>query len=294
MTKVSILGAGVVGACVGRGLLRLGHEVRFYDISTARVDELRKDGLTATTSLENALDNSEVSFICVPTPTVNRAIELTHLQSVVKDLANCLKGKVTYHLVVVKSTVIPTTTEKIIIPTLEQRSRRKFGEQLGFCVNPEFMTEIHESWTSDRSFARGFTDEPVIVIGELDEKSGAKLAQLYEPLDRPIVRTNIVTAEMIKYAFNCALATRISYWNEIYYVCRSLGIKSELVARVAGMDPRIGTYGSIHGKAFGGKCLPKDLRAFLKFVADLGYDAKLLKAVEEINERIGTERGVRE
>ncbi|MGA8856773.1 MAG: nucleotide sugar dehydrogenase [Candidatus Bathyarchaeia archaeon] len=294
MTKVSILGAGVVGTCVGRGLLQLDHEVKFYDISTARVDELRKVGLTATTSFENALDNSEVSFICVPTPTVSGAIELTHLQSVIKELANCLKGKVAYHLVVVKSTVVPTTTEKIIIPALEEHSRRKVGEQLGICVNPEFMTEIHESWTSDRSFARGFTDEPVIVVGESDEKSGTKLAQLYELLGRPIIRTNMVTAEMIKYAFNCALATRISYWNEIYYVCGLLGINSELVARVAGMDPRIGTYGTIHGKAFGGKCLPKDLRAFLKFVSDLGYDARLLKAVEEINERIGNERGVRE
>jgi UDPglucose 6-dehydrogenase len=294
VTKVSILGAGVVGTGLGRGLLQLKHEVKFYDISAARVDQLRKDGLTATTSLESILDDSEVSFICVPTPTVGGAIELTYLRSVIKELANCLKGRVVYHLVVVKSTVVPTTTEKIIIPTLEQHSKRKVGEQLGICSNPEFMTEINESWTSDRSFARGFTDEPFIVIGELDEKSGAKLAQLYQPLDRPIIRTNIVTAEMIKYAFNCALTTRISYWNEIYYVCRLLGINSELVARVAGMDPRIGTYGTIHGKAFGGKCLPKDLSAFLKFVGDLGYDAKLLKAVEEINQRIGIERGVRE
>lgn len=294
MTKVSILGAGVVGTCVGRGLLQLEHEVKFYDISAARIDQLRKDGLTATTSLQNALDNSEISFICVPTPTVSGTIELTYLQSAIKELANYLKEKATYHLVVVKSTVVPTTTEKIVIPTLEQYSRRKAGEQLGVCVNPEFMTEIHESWTSDRSFVRGFTDEPAIVIGELDEKSGAKLAQLYVRLGRPIIRTNLVTAEMIKYAFNCALAARISYWNEIYYACRLLGINSELVARVAGMDPRIGTYGTVHGKAFGGKCLPKDLHAFLKFLSDLGYEAKLLKAVEEINERIGTERGVRE
>ena len=294
MPKVSILGAGVVGTCVGKGLLRLGHDVKFYDISTARDDQLRKEGLAATTSPENALDSSEVSFICVPTPTLSGSIELTYLQSVTKELANFLKDQVTYHLVVVKSTVVPTTTEKIIIPMLEQHSKRTVGEQLGICVNPEFMTEIHESWTSDHSFARGFTDEPAIVIGELDEKAGDKLAQLYERLSLPIVRTNLVTAEMIKYAFNCALATRISYWNEIYYACKLLGIDSELVAQVVSMDARIGTYGTIHGKAFGGKCLPKDLRAFLKFLSDLGYDAKLLNAVEEINERIGTERGVRE
>jgi UDPglucose 6-dehydrogenase len=124
--------------------------------------------------------------------------------------------------------------------------------------------------------------------------SGDKLAKIYEPLGRPIIRTNVVTSEMIKYGFNCALATRISYWNEIYYICKLLDIDSETVARVAGMDPRIGTYGTVHGKAFGGKCLPKDLRALLQFVTDLGYDPKLLRAVEEINEHIGAEEGVRD
>ncbi len=294
MTKVSILGSGVVGTSLGMGLLQLRHEVRFYDVSTARIDKLRKDGLIATSSIEDALRDSVVSFICVPTPTVNGAIDLTYLESATIKLANCLNGGAAYHLVVIKSTVVPKTIERIVIPTLEQHSSRKVGDQLGICANPEFMTEIHKSWTTDLSFERGFADEPFIVIGESDEKSGAQLARLYERLDRPIIRTNIVTAEMIKYAFNCALATRISYWNEIYYVCNSLGINSDLVARVAGMDPRIGTYGTIHGKAFGGKCLPKDLRAFLKFATDLGYDAKLLKAVEEINERIGVDRGVRE
>lgn len=184
MTKVSILGAGVVGTCVGRGLLQLDHEVKFYDISTARVDELRKVGLTATTSFENALDNSEVSFICVPTPTVSGAIELTHLQSVIKELANCLKGKVAYHLVVVKSTVVPTTTEKIIIPALEEHSRRKVGEQLGICVNPEFMTEIHESWTSDRSFAGSLTSQSSLSVSRMRSQEPSSHSYMSYWVDR--------------------------------------------------------------------------------------------------------------
>ena len=294
MTEICILGSGVVGTCVGRGLLQLNHQVKFHDISEERVHELRRDGLTATSSLENAIKDSEVSIVCVPTPTVGRGIDLSSLESLVRGLASSLREKAGYHLVVVKSTVVPTTTERIVIPVLERDSRRKVGDQIGVCVNPEFMTEIHGSWTTDRSFARGFFDEPVIVVGESDKTAGEKLAKLYEPLGRPIIRTNIVTGEMIKYAFNCALATKISYWNEIYYICKLLGIDSETVARTASMDPRIGTYGTIHGKAFGGKCLPKDLRAFVRFVTDLGYDPKLLKAVEEINERIGADRGVRE
>jgi UDPglucose 6-dehydrogenase len=99
---------------------------------------------------------------------------------------------------------------------------------------------------------------------------------------------------MIKLASNCALASRISYWNEISYVCQILGVDSETVASVAGMDERIGKYGTIHGKAFGGKCLPKDLKALVKFSESLGYNARLLKAVEEINERIKAEKGARE
>lgn len=294
MTQITILGSGIVGTCVGRGLLELGNKVKFYDISSERVNQLHNDSLTATSSIENALTGSEVSFICVPTPTVGRRIELSFIQSLVSELAKALNEKSGYHLVVVKSTVMPTTTEKVIIPLLERGSERKVGEQLGICVNPEFLTEIHGSWTVDQTFTRGFFNEPVIVIGELDKIAGDKLAKIYEPLHRPITRTNMVTGEMIKYAFNCALATRISYWNEIYYACKLLGIDSHTVAETVSKDPRIGAYGTIHGKAFGGKCLPKDLQAFIQFLTGLGYDPHLLKAVEQVNERIGAEMGVRE
>jgi UDPglucose 6-dehydrogenase len=133
-----------------------------------------------------------------------------------------------------------------------------------------------------------------VVIGELDKKSGDILEELYKPLGVPIVRTDLKTAEMIKYACNCALASRISYWNEIYYICQKLRIDSNLVARVAAMDPRIGKYGTVHGKAFGGKCLPKDLKAFVSFAREQGYKPKLLEAVDEINERIKAEKGIRE
>ena len=283
-----------MGTCVGKGLLQFRHEVRFYDISEERIGELRRDGLVASSSLDSALEGAEVSIICVPTPAVGGRIDISSVRSIVSELGSSLRKKDGYHLVVIKSTVVPTTTERIIIPILEQQSGRKVGNQIGICVNPEFMTEIHGSWTADQSFARGFLNEPAIVIGERDKTSGNQLARLYAPLHRPIIRTNLVTSEMIKYAFNCALATRISYWNEIYYICKLLDADSETVARMGSMDPRIGTYGTIHGKAFGGKCLPKDLRAFVQFVTDLGYDPKLLRAVEEVNERIRADNGVRE
>jgi UDPglucose 6-dehydrogenase len=161
-------------------------------------------------------------------------------------------------------------------------------------VNPEFLTEISHTWSNDDKFSRGFFKEDRIVIGEYSRKCGDILESIYHPLSIPIIRTDLTTAETIKLACNCALASRISYWNEISYICQILGVDSNLVANVAAMDERIGKYGTIHGKAFGGKCLPKDLKALIKFSEGLRHDPKLLKAVEETNERIKSEKGVRE
>jgi len=195
---------------------------------------------------------------------------------------------------VVKSTVVPTTTEKVAIPILEKSSGKKVGKSIGVCMNPEFLTEIRESWIKDDKFTRDFFTEERIVIGEFDRKSGNVIEELYKPLKLPIFRVNLRTAEMVKYASNCALASRISFWNEIYYICRKIKVDSEEVAKIASLDSRIGKYGTIHGKAFGGKCFPKDLAALIHFSKGLGHDPELLRAVESINERIGKERGVRE
>ena len=164
-------------------------------------------------------------------------------------------------MIVVKSTVLPLTTENVVIPLLEKHSGKKVGKDFGVCCNPEFLTEIHNSWTEDKSFVRGFFNEPFIVIGSSDKKAEEVLADVYGSLEPPIVRVDLRTAEMLKYAFNCALATRISYWNEIFLVCRKIGIDSDIIASIASKDPRIGKYGTVHKMGFGGKCLPKDLSA---------------------------------
>lgn len=294
MARISILGSGTVGTIVGKGFKELDNEVIFYDIDEKKVQELCNSGFDATTELSHAIRESDISFLCVPTPTKNRKIDLTHVKSATENLAHCLREKHDYHVVVVKSTVVPTTTEKVVIPLLEKYSGKEVGPDIGVCLNPEFLTEIHRSWTDNESYARDFSSEERVVIGEFDKRSGDVLQALYEPLKVPIIRTDLKTAEMIKYACNCALASRISYWNEIYYICRKLGIDSNLVAKVSGMDKRIGEYGTIHGKAFGGKCLPKDLEAFISLAEELGCEPKLLKAVAETNERIKAERGVRE
>lgn len=294
MGRIGIIGSGFVGVAVGKGLKKLENEVIFHDIKEKKIKTLQDFGFSATTNLDHVIHNSEISFLCVPTPTKQGKIDLSYIKMATKALAKCLKIRDDYHLVVVKSTVMPMTTEKIIIPLLERYSRKKVGRDIGVCTNPEFLTESHRSWTRDNLFSRDFLSERMIVIGQFDKKSGDMLQKLYKPSKIPIIRTNLKTAELIKYAVNCALAARISYWNEIFYICQKLKVDSNLVARTAAMDERVGKYGTVHGKAFGGKCLPKDLKAFISFAQELGHTPELLEAVDNINERIKAEKGVRE
>ena len=284
--KIAIIGSGFVGIAIGKGLIGLGNEVIFYDVVNKNLPNFTKD-------INYAIENSNISFVCVPTPTNGKGeINLSYIKEAAKNIGKAIAKKEGYHVVVIKSTVVPTTTEKVVIPVLERYSEKKAGE-FGVCMNPEFLTEIANSWTAESSFKRNLFNEDRIVIGEYDKKSGDVLEELYEPMDKPIFRTNLKTAELIKYASNCVLATKISYWNEIFLICEELSIDSQTIANVVGLDPRIGRYGTIHGKAFGGKCLPKDLKAFISF-AEKYYKTKLLKAVDDINEEMREKYGVRE
>lgn len=283
--KISIIGSGWVGTAIGKGFTEMGYEAIFYDIVDKNLPNFTKD-------INYAIENSDVSFICVPTPTTTDGIDLSYVKEASKNIGKALANKDDYHLVVVKSTVVPTTTEKVVISLLEKYSGKKVGD-FGVCMNPEFLTEISESWSKDEGTKKDFFTEDRIVIGECDKKSGDVLEELYEPLNKPIFRTDLRTAETIKYASNCMLATKISYWNEISLICKELGIDSQIIADVVGLDPRIGKYGTVHGKAFGGKCLPKDLKAFVSF-AEEHHKAKLLEAVDGINEEMRKKYGVRE
>jgi UDPglucose 6-dehydrogenase len=284
--RISIIGSGWVGTALGKGLAELGNEVIFYDV----VD---KDLLNFTNDISYAVENSDVSFISVPTPTTSEGIDLSYIIEATSSIGKVLATKRSYHLVVVKSTVVPGTTENMVIPALEKRSGKKAGNETGICMNPEFLTEISGSGSKvEEGTKKDFFTEDRIVIGEYDKKSGDVLEEIYKPLNMPIFRVDLRTAELIKYASNCMLATKISYWNEIFLVCKDLGIDSHVVADIVGLDPRIGWYGTVHGKAFGGKCLPKDLKAFVSF-AEKYRKQKLLKAVDEINEEIKEKYGVR-
>ncbi|MGB2729050.1 MAG: nucleotide sugar dehydrogenase [Halobacteriota archaeon] len=299
MEKISIIGSGWVGTIIGKGFSELGYEVIFYDVVDKNLPNFTKD-------INYAIGASSVSFICVPTPT-EEVINLSYVKDAAENIGKALSEKSDYHVVVVKSTVVPKTTENVVIPILEKYSGKKAGRSpkavsvkalqskgfFGVCMNPEFLTEIAGTWSSGKDYNKDFFTEDRIVIGEYDKRSGDVLERFYKPLNKPIFRTDLRTAEMIKYASNCMLATKISYWNEIFLICEKLGIDCQEIADIVALDPRIGKYGSVHGKAFGGKCLPKDLKAFFSFAEEY-QKMRLLKAVDEINEEMKKKYGVRE
>ena len=273
-----------MGERIGRGFMSLGHDVIFYDVVDKNLPTFTKD-------INRVIENGDMSFICVPTPTVEGKIDLSYIKAATAKIGSALALRQDYHLIVIKSAVVPTTTEKVVIPIIKRY--KKVGKEVGICMNPEFLTQITHKWSDDAQCVRDFFNADRIVIGEYDKKSGDILEELFKPLNKPIFRTDLKTAEMIKYASNCMLATKISYWNELFSICKELNINSQKVADIVSLDARIGRYGAVHGKAFGGTCLPKDLRAFISF-AEKYHKIKLLEAVDKINEEMKKDYGVRE
>ena len=164
VNSISIIGSGKIGAAVGIGFEQLGNKVIFCDTGENRIEYLKKLGHRITSDLKHAINDSSLTFICVPTPSQG-SIDLSHVISAVTGIADALRNKPDYHLVVIKSTVLPTTTERTVIPLLAN-SGKKLGEELGLCVNPEFLTESAITWTDDNHYRRDFFSEDRIVIGE--------------------------------------------------------------------------------------------------------------------------------
>jgi len=234
-----------------------------------------KGSLRATTDY-NEIFKSDIVFICVPTPcNSENDIDLTHIVDSATQIGMVLSKIDTYPVVVVKSTVVPGTTEEIIIPALERHSSKKAGKDFGIAVNPEFLQE--------GKAMECFINPTRIVIGEHNRRAGDILEELYRDFRCPIVRTNLRTAEMIKYASNAFLATKISFINEIGNLCKSLEIDVYEVAKGMGYDPRIGNQFLNAGIGFGGGCLPKDLEALIFRARELGYKAELLESVSKLN-----------
>jgi nucleotide sugar dehydrogenase len=273
--RMLIVGSGVTGQATGQGFSIYGHDVVFHDIDANRLATLRKDGFNVTQSLPQAVQKSDIIFVCVPTPTANGSMDFSFIQNAIIGIGEALNQPTHYHIAVIRSTILPSATRLKVIPLLEEHSRSKVGEDFGVCMNPEFLR--------DESALQDFLNPNRIVIGEFDKQSGDFLEKAYSSIKAPIIRTDLDSAEMIKYASNLFLATKISFFNEIYMICKNLNIDSEVLGKVVSLDPRIGKYGVYGGRPFDGKCLPKDLEAFRSFVKSLDLNPILLDAVSSIN-----------
>lgn len=295
--RIAIFGLGYVGLCTAVSFAEKGHSVICVDLLKERVDMVnrgmspiyehgieaalknlvKKNMLTATLSPKYAVESSDISFICVGTPAKpDGSTDLTFIERVVEDIGRVLHGTKDYHLVVVKSTVVPGTTQNLVLPILHEKSGKDAGKDFGLCVNPEFLREgtaLQDSKHPDR-----------VVIGEYHKKSGDILMRLYANFRCRKLRTDLTTAEMIKYASNAFLAMKISYSNEFANICEMHGIDVYEVMKGVGMDTRINPLFLKAGVGFGGSCFPKDLKALITAAKGRGYEPLLLEATLKVNE----------
>jgi len=293
--KISIIGSGYVGIVTGIGFAELGNEVIFVDIDESKINlinsakppiyerglkelmQKNKERFYATIDYNEAINKSQITFICVGTPpNPDGSINLDYVKSAAEALGKALKNKKDFHTVVIKSTVLPGTTEDVVKPIIEKESGKEAFEEFGLASNPEFLREgnaVYDFFNPDR-----------IVIGVKDEKSKEILEQLYNSFNCPKLITDIKTAEMIKYTSNAFLATKISFANEIGNICKKLGIDAYEVFKGVGLDHRINPSFFRAGIGFGGSCFPKDVKALIAKAEELGEDPKLLKAVIDVNE----------
>lgn len=305
--NISIFGLGYVGAVSAACLAKDGHNVIGVDSIQTKVDlinngktpiiekhmeeliekAVREGLLIATTNSTDAIINSELSFICVGTPSqTNGNLDLKYIQRVCEEIGKTLKHKSEHHSIVVRSTILPGTMRKVVIPILEDYSVKSAGKDFGVCNNPEFLREGTSVYD--------YYHPPKIVIGEIDKKSGDILTSLYKKIDAPLIRTDLETAEMVKYVDNVWHALKIGFANEIGNMSKSLGIDGHSVMDIFCQDTKLNISKSYlkPGFAFGGSCLPKDLRAITYTARNLDLDLPILNAILPSN-TLQIERSIR-
>ena len=284
VSRVGVVGGGVVGQATGIGFARLGHQVMFCDIDAGVVDRLRSRGYEAVFPQDMPRQRLDVTIICVDTPTVSGTISLSRLDAACGTVGHILQEPQGYHLVVVRSTLPPGTTEERVIPRLEARSGQRVGREFGVCYHPEFLRES--------SAAADFEQAWIKVYGGYDARSRRALRGLYGTNGgRNITEyeTDIRTAEMVKYASNIYNATKISFTNEMWNACRQLDIDGNEVMDIVSQSAEgmwNPGYGIKGGFPYGGSCLPKDTLAFESFARDRDIAVPILQKVIEVNERM--------
>ena len=300
--KISIFGLGYVGCVSAACFAKEYNDVIGVDINKNKVDIIN-DGkspivenglediisavvnngngrLKAVTDPDYAVMNSDVSLICVGTPSNhNGSLKLDIVKECAHDIGNALKNKKDYHVVVARSTMLPGTVENVIIPALEEASQKRVGTDIGIAINPEFLRESTSVYD--------FYNPPMTVIGEYDKKSGDIIESMYNFLNLPVIRTDIKTAEMMKYTNNVFHGLKVSFANEIGNICKAIGVDSHKVLDIFCMDRKlnISPYYLKPGFAFGGSCLPKDIRALNYKARELDVDVPVIGSILNSNKQ---------
>ena len=282
--SISIFGLGYVGSVSAACFANLGHNVIGVDVNPtkvdalalgrspiveARVSELIEEGhktgrIRATTEAAVAVRESDVSFVCVGTPSQRSGkLDLGYVERVVREIGAALRQKKSHHVVVLRSTVLPGTTESLVIPALEDSSGLRAGKDFTVCYNPEFMRE--------GCAVADFHQPPYTILGAQNPEHLAPLRELYKSVPGPVFETSIPVAEMVKYVSNAFHAVKVTFANEVGTLCQQLGVDTNTVTKIYTSDTKLNISPAYlsPGFAFGGSCLPKDLRA-------LSYKAKEL------------------
>ncbi len=293
---ISVIGSGYVGLITGVGFAKLGHKVVCVDVVKEKVDAINEarppiyeEGLpqmlkevvpkrlTATLDLKKAILDTELTFIGVGTPpSKDGKSDLSYIKQAAEDVGKALKEKQAYHIVVVKSTVPPGTTEDVVGAIIAQHSGKVPDRDFGLVMSPEFLRE--------GKALEDFFNPVRLVIGSHDERAVKALLDLYKPFRTRIITTVPKVAELIKYGSNAFLATKISFSNEIGNLSKALGIDVYEVMEGVGVDPRIGHAFFNAGPGYGGSCLPKDIESLRNIARQYGVETKLLDAVKAVND----------
>jgi GDP-mannose 6-dehydrogenase len=304
--KISVLGLGYVGAVSAACLARDGHEVIGVDPERTKVDlinagktpiiendvgsiiatQVAAGKLRATTELPQAVRHTDLSLVCVGTPSLpNGGIDLKYVRRVCEEIGQTLAAHPGAPVIVMRSTMLPGTMREVVIPTLEKFSGKRAGEEFGVCINPEFLREgtaVHD-----------YYHPPKTVIGEVNRASGDLLASLYAAMPGPMIRSDIETAEMVKYADNAWHALKVGFANEIGNLCKGVGVDAHRVMDIFCQDRKLNLspYYLKPGFAFGGSCLPKDVRALLYKAKTLDLSLPILSSILPSN-ALQIERGL--
>lgn len=297
--RVSVFGLGYVGSVTAACLASKGHSVIGVDLNPSKVEQLNggrspivepqilelvQDGhtnsrLSATTDSEAAVLNSDISFLCVGTPSLRSGkLDLGHVEPVCRDIGKVLKTKPAFHLVVLRSTVLPGTAESIVIPALEQSSGKRAGKDFGVCVNPEFMRE--------GSAVRDFLEPSMTIIGASEPHHAACLRELYAWAPGHFFETSFRSAEMVKYVCNAWHALKVAFANEVGSLAKELHVDAEAITNIFTADDKLNISATYlkPGFAFGGSCLPKDVRALTYRAKELDLRLPLFESIMPSND----------